>query len=66
MYRPWDIEFGTGRFLLRTHSQIVAKVKITSIARFLNLDSMNKTYQEAAYNPSRLIMDLASAVCASI
>jgi len=27
---------------------------------------MCEIYQEAAYNPSRLIMDLASADCASI
>ena len=64
--RPLDDVSATLSSPPHAERDVIARAITVAIARFLVFDFMCEIYQEAAYNPSRLIMDLASADCASI
>jgi hypothetical protein len=61
-----DAVSATVSFPPHAERDVIARAITAAIARFLVFDFISQIYQLCGYNPSRLIMDLASADCASI
>jgi hypothetical protein len=64
--RPLEVVSATVSFPPHAERDVIARAITAAIAKFLSFDFISQIYQLCGYNPSRLIMDLASAVCASI